>query len=68
MWGAPIVTNGSLWRCSTKVREPSELRFAVVRGVGRGIGGNAACSQITLDNLVMLFLCVRAYYCYSYYQ
>jgi len=32
-----------LWRSCAKVREPSELRFGVVRGRG----GDAACSQIT---------------------
>ena len=32
-----IVTNGTLRRTCAKVREPSELPFAVVRGVGRGI-------------------------------
>jgi len=33
-YGAPIVTNGEF----AKVRESSELRFEVMRGVGRGIG------------------------------
>ena len=36
-----------------KVREPSALRFGVVCGVGRDIGGNPAYSQITLGNLVL---------------
>jgi len=39
-------------RSCAKVHEPSELRFGVVRGVGRCIGGDAACSVITLGNLV----------------
>jgi len=34
------------------VREPSELQWVVVRGVGRGIGGDVAYSQITLGNAV----------------
>jgi len=38
---------GSLRRSCAKVREPSELRFGVVRGVCRRIGSDAACSQIT---------------------
>jgi len=33
--------------------EPLELRFGVVRVVGRGISGVAACSQITLGNLAV---------------
>jgi len=47
---------GSLWHSCTKVRERTELRFGVVRGVGRGICGDAACSQITLANLVVIQL------------
>ena len=35
--GRPIVTNGTLRRSCAKVREPSELRFGLLRGVGRGI-------------------------------
>ena len=45
---------GSLRRNCSKVREPLELWFRVVCGVGQGIGGDAACSQITLGNLVTL--------------
>jgi len=52
--GRPIVANGNLRRSCAKVREPSELRFVVVHRVGRGIGGDAACSQNTLGNLVKL--------------
>ena len=37
--GCPIVTTmGTLRRICAKVREPSELRFGVVRGVDRGTG------------------------------
>jgi len=36
------------------MREPTELRFGAVRGVGRGIGGDAACFQITLGSLVVM--------------
>jgi len=45
---------GSLRRSYAKVRVPLELQFSVVRGVGRGIGGDEACSQITLGNLVTI--------------
>jgi len=45
---------GSLRHSCAKVRESPELRFGVVRGVGRGIGDDAACSQITLGNLVII--------------
>ena len=48
---------GSLRRSCATVREPLELRFWVVREVGRGIGGDAACSQITLGNFLV--------YCYT---
>jgi len=34
----PIVTNGNLLRSCAKVREPIELSFGVVNGVGRGLG------------------------------
>jgi len=52
--GAPRFNQWGLRRNCAKVREPSELRFGVVRGVGRGIGGDAASSEITSGNLVML--------------
>jgi len=29
---------GNLWRCCAKVREPIELSFGVVSGIGSGIG------------------------------
>jgi len=52
---------GNFWgkcgapHCScAKVRDQLLLRFGVVHGVGRGIVGNAACSKITLGNLVLL--------------
>ena len=38
IWGAPMIQKGTLRRSCAKVREPSELQFVVVRGVGRGIG------------------------------
>ena len=49
----PIVTNGELRHSCANVCEPSELQFGVVRGVGQGIGDDAACSQITLGNHVI---------------
>jgi len=54
MWGAPLQPMGNLRRICTQVHDPSELRFGVVHGVRRGIGGDAACSQITLGNVVRL--------------
>jgi len=45
---------GSLQYSCAKVYELSELRFGVGRGVDRGIGGDAAYSQITLGNLVII--------------
>jgi len=49
----PIVTNKEFAaKLLMKAYDALELRFRVVRGVGRGIGGDAACSQITLGNLV----------------
>jgi len=41
---------GSLRHSCEKVHEPSELRFGAVHG------DDAACSQITLDTLVILLL------------
>jgi len=43
--------------CGSRVKV-SELRFGVVREVGRGIGGDAAPSQIPLGNLEKK-VCVR---------
>jgi len=45
---------GSLRRRCVKVRKPSELRFGVVRRVGRGNSGDAACLQITSCNHAIL--------------
>ena len=37
IWGAPLYPMGTLRRMCTTVPQPSELRFGVVRAVGRGI-------------------------------
>jgi len=44
---------GSLRHSCVKVCEPAELQFGVLRGVGQGIGGDAACSQVILGSLVL---------------
>jgi len=44
---------GSLRHRCAKVCEPSHLWFKVVCAVGQGIGGDAACFQIILGNLVL---------------
>jgi len=40
--------------------EPSELRFGVMRGVGRGIGGDTAYCQTTIGNLVSVIAVVNS--------
>jgi len=50
--GAPYCNQ---WGVSgVAVRKCLNRRYGVVRGVGRGIGGDAACCQITLGNFVFI--------------
>jgi len=59
-YGAPYRKQCGI--CRMAIREPSELQFGVMGGVIQGLGGNAACSQITLGHLVVFFMLMFSYY------